>query len=304
MLTHPATVLLTCSALLIFVCGCETSGSRPPGVTDEMPLAQEINTRASSKKSQAATPPPPPASAPSSGGGNEKESASQIAAEAARANSALDEAIRSQSDEKIKDVAERMLSANSSDIKALNALAMYYYKKGRFDASKYLLNKAVSINPNVGPVYSNLGLVHLALNEEREAIRNFKKAVALDEGDPVSSANLGSIYAQNHDYAKAVLVLETAVRKGIQDSKVLNNYGLALMGTGKYEMAEQQFKKSLKDSNSQRETLFNLAILLIEHLSKRDEGMDVLNRLKFIGPSEDMKNKIKDLENKAKAGVQ
>ncbi len=288
-------VALLCLTLL----RCETA-PKSDGVTEEMPVAQQINNDVESKSSGSSA----VIDTKSTSKAEDQPQSPQHAAASSKASGLLDEAIRSQSDEKIKEAAEKLLSVNGADVKAMNALAMYYYKKGRFDAAKYLLSKAVATNPNVGPVYSNLGIVHLALDEEREAVRSFKKAVALDESDAVSSANLGAIYAQNYDYTKAVLVLETAVRKGIKDAKVLNNYGIALMGTGKFEMAEDIFKQALKDSNSQKETLFNYAILLIDHLVKKQEGMDVLNRLKFIGPSEEMKNKIKDLENKAKAGVQ
>ena len=44
-------------------------------------------------------------------------------------------------------------------------------------------------------------------------------------------------------------------------------------------------------------------LLKTQHLNKNQEGLDVLNRLKFVGTSPEMRNRINALENKAKAGV-
>ena len=59
----------------------------------------------------------------------------------------------------------------------------------------------------------------------------------------------------------------------------------------------------MKEQNNNREILLNYAILLIDHLNKFKEGVDVLSRLKFVGPPSESRNRIIALENKAKAGL-
>ena len=93
--------------------------------------------------------------------------------------SLLDEAIRAQSDEKIFKASTQVLLQNSSDPKALNALALYNYKKGRLQAAKYLFSKALQVQAS-SEIYNNLGVVHLALEENREALQAFRQAFNLN----------------------------------------------------------------------------------------------------------------------------
>ena len=218
--------------------------------------------------------------------------------------SRLNEALKQQNDEQIQKISSEILTQNPKDPKALNSLAMVYYKKGRFDAAEYLLNKAIASNPKVSELYGNYGVIQLAKNERRDGIKSFKKALELNSQDYIAGANLGSVYVQEKDYQKAVLALEIPFRKGTKDPKILNNYAIALAATGKTQEANEIYSKILKDNPSHRETLLNYSILLIDELKKNKEGLDLLNRLKFVGPPQESNEIIKDLENKAKAGLQ
>lgn len=215
----------------------------------------------------------------------------------------LTEAVRMQNDEGIAQATTEILTQNPKDLRALNALAMVYYKRGRFEAAEYLLNKAMAINSDRAELYSNLGLIRMAQGEKREAIKAFRKGLEINNQDAVIGANLGSIYVADKDYSKAELALEIPVRKGTKDIKTLNNYAIALTGTGKHDKALGIYEKLMKDNPGQRDIMLNYSILLIEHKQKYREGIDMLNRLKFVGAPSDARNLIKDLESKAKAGL-
>lgn len=216
---------------------------------------------------------------------------------------ALNQAIKSQSDEAIYNSATQILTQSPTDMKALNAMAMYNYKKGRFEVSRYLLAKAIAAYPHSNELQSNLGIVLLAQNERRDAVKAFRRALELDNSDAVASANLGAIYVQEKDYTKARVVLETAYNKGLRDPRILNNYGIALTAAGKYDKAEDIYKAALKDQSNNKDVMLNYAILLIDNLNKYQDGLDLVNRLKFVGVSPESRSRIIALENKAKAGV-
>jgi Flp pilus assembly protein TadD len=216
---------------------------------------------------------------------------------------ALVDAIKSQNDEQIFRVSGQLLTQNPNDIKAMNAMAMYYFKKGKIDATKYLLNKAIAANPNAGEAYNNMGLVHLANNEPRDAIKAFRKALDINSNDSIAAANAGSIYVAEKDYNKAASVLSVAYNGGVRDIKTMNNYAVALTAVGKFDEAASIYQAAMKEQNNNREILLNYAILLIDHMNKYKEGMDALNRLKFVGPPSESRNRIIALENKAKAGL-
>ncbi|MBK9323873.1 MAG: adventurous gliding motility protein T [Bdellovibrionaceae bacterium] len=216
---------------------------------------------------------------------------------------ALVDAIKSQNDEQIFRVSGQLLVQNPNDVRALNAMAMYYFKKGKVDAAKYLLNKALVANPNAGEVYSNMGLIYLANNERRDAIKSFHRALDINANDGVSAANAGSIYVAERDYVKAASALSVAYNHGVRDAKTLNNYAISLTAVQRYDEAASVFQVAMKEQNNNREILLNYAILLIDHLNKFKEGVDVLSRLKFVGPPSESRNRIIALENKAKAGL-
>lgn len=216
----------------------------------------------------------------------------------------LNEVLKQQNDDQIQKISSEILTQNPKDAKALNSLAMVYYKKGRFDAAEYLLNKAIAFNPNVSELYGNLGVVQLAKNERRDGIKSFRKALELNSQDYIAGANLGSIYIQEKDYRKALMALEVPYKKGTKDPKILNNYAVALAASGKAQEAADIYARILKDNPSHREVLLNYSIVLIDELKKNKEGLDLLNRLKFVGPPSEARETIKDLENRAKAGLQ
>lgn len=215
----------------------------------------------------------------------------------------LNEGINEQSDEKIYQSATQILTQSPSDVRALNALAMYHYKRGRFDLCRYLLNKAIAASPKTGALYSNLGVVQLAQGEQREAIMSFRKALDINDRDSVAATNLGAIYTQEKDFGKAIFALEIAYEQGIRDARVVNNYAITLTAQKKYQKAEELYKALLKENSSNREYLLNYAILLIDEMGKFQEGLDLINRLKFVGGPADSRNRIIALENKAKAGL-
>jgi Flp pilus assembly protein TadD len=148
-----------------------------------------------------------------------------------------------------------------------------------------------------------MGLIYLSNNERREAIKAFRKALDINGNDSVAAANAGSIYAAEKDYNKAAMVLSVAYNGGVRDAKTLNNYAVSLTAVGKFDEASSIYQAAMKDQNNNRELLLNYAILLIDHMNKYKEGMDVLNRLKFVGPPSESRNRIIALENKVKAGV-
>lgn len=216
--------------------------------------------------------------------------------------SALNEAIKLQNDERIYQAATQILTQSPNDTRALNALAMYHYKKGRYTLSRFLLGKGIAASPKASELYSNLGIVQLAQNEQREAIKSFRRALELNSEDGVAAANLGAVYVKERDFTKANIVLETAYRRGIRDLKVLNNFAVALTAQRKFERAEEIYKMLVKD-NPSKESLYNYATLLIDNMGKYSEGLEVINRLKFVGGPPETRNKIIALENKAKAGL-
>ncbi len=218
-------------------------------------------------------------------------------------NAKLDAAIKKQDERGIAIAAREILIRTPNDIKALNALGLYHYRRGEIDLAKALIAKAIAADPKVSMLYANLGLIHQTQKDLGEAIRSYREALRLDPYNPVAAANLGSIYADQLDYRKAQAALEVAVTRGQRDWKTLNNYGVSLMAIGKYNQAEVQLKRATELQPQSANVLMNYAILLIDHLAKPSEGLDVISKIRLIGTGPDLRKQVLELENRAKSGL-
>lgn len=214
--------------------------------------------------------------------------------------SGISDGIRAQNDEAVYRAATQVLGQNPNEVRALNSMGVYNYRKGRYLAAEYFFTRAIKVQSS-SELLNNLALTQLAMGEKRDAIKTWRKALDLNPNDGVAAANVGSIYVQEKDYTKARIVLETATKRGIRDHKTLVNYGVAQAAAGKYDSAKLMYEEALKVNGNSQEALLNYAILLIEHLGQRQEGMQQLDRLRFMSPDETVKKRMNELENKAKS---
>jgi Flp pilus assembly protein TadD len=221
----------------------------------------------------------------------------------APSDQSLVDAIKSHDDEMTFKLATQKLSVAPQDMNALNALGLYHLRKGRPIAAKLFFNKMIQIKQNSSEAYSNIGLAHLALKENKDAIYAFKKAIELDSTNVVAGMNLSSLYLSGRDFSKAYSVLSLIEPKANRDITFLNNFALAAAEYGKVETAEVIYREALKSYPSHKELLYNFAIFQIDYLRKYKEGLETLDRLKFLGLGENMRNNTNALENRAKAGL-
>lgn len=215
----------------------------------------------------------------------------------------LETAIEANNDDKVKYLASEQLLSNPRDSKALNALAMYYFKKKQYEAATLLLNKSLAVNPKSATAYNNLGLVELEQNNTSEAVNFFRKSLQLDPEKYQAAFNLAAVYAKQKDFNKVIYSLEKAVKAEKADANSLNNYALALVATGKTQEAADLYEKILKINPDHKNTMLNYSVLMIEKQDKFKEGLDLINRLKFVGAENEARPVIKELEIKAKAGL-
>jgi Flp pilus assembly protein TadD len=216
---------------------------------------------------------------------------------------ALNQAIKRQNDTDIVKAANDLLMANPVNLKALNALGLSNYKKAKYRAAEFFFNKALKTNSNAAGLYNNLAMVKLAQNEQRDAVKLLKTGLTHDSNNLGILTNLGAIYLSQKDYSNAEVALETVYKSGTKDIKVLTNYATSLAANKKYLEATALYKKLFSDNGSSREIMLNYSVHLVENVKDYKQGLELINRLKFVGVPEGARNVINDLENKAKSGV-
>ncbi|MGE3681652.1 MAG: tetratricopeptide repeat protein [Bdellovibrionales bacterium] len=196
----------------------------------------------------------------------------------------------------------KRLGKDEKDVRALSALALFYFEQGKLGLAKIILGRAIKAHPKDPGVLNNLGVVYLAEGDQRSAIASFRQALEAKSSYDVAAANLGSIFVEYRDYSRAVDLLEDGYSFVKSDLKrgvgldVANNYALALSATGKHDNAKDIFKDILKADAGNTTALLNYSILLIHHLKDKKEGEKMLNKLKFLSEGNEMKNAIEDLD--------
>jgi Tfp pilus assembly protein PilF len=105
--------------------------------------------------------------------------------------------------------------ARFAEEQPLNALANYYYaisiwkrEKGSENPAgskqaEALLEKAVSIDPQLGEAYLQLGILHFARGDFDEAIRGYQKAIEINPNLGEAHRQLGLAYQRTGENRKA-----------------------------------------------------------------------------------------------------
>lgn len=190
----------------------------------------------------------------------------------------------------------KRLGKDQGDLQALNALAVFYAENGKIGLSRIILARAQKAHPNEPGIFNNQGVLFLKEGKQRPGIASLRKAMELKSSYTVGAANLGAIFCEYKDYARAADLLESAygavrgeMKRGGIALDVANNYALALMGSGDNDKARDIFKNILEADNGNVTALLNYSILLIHRLKDKKEGERQLNRLRFVGEDGDSK---------------
>jgi Flp pilus assembly protein TadD len=200
--------------------------------------------------------------------------------------------------------ATRILGGDSKNLRALNALAIYYHSQNKLGMAKILIQRALVDHPTSATLHNNIGVVYLSEGKQRQALTAFRKAGELQKNYPFAAANLGSIFLEYHDYKRAAETLASgyeAVKSSLSRGKnfgmnVASNYAQALSGAGDFDHAKSVFQKLIKVDDQNVATLFNYAVLLVARMKNKSEGEKILAKLKGRDTDANMQKHVEDLE--------
>ena len=138
------------------------------------------------------------------------------------------------------------LILNNADVRALNALAIDYLRKGQPEAALSLLNRAEVVDPKSAEVHNNFGVAYLSKSEEFDAIAEFSKAQELNPKNFTAAINLASIFTKHQDFDRVISLLEEPAKKDLKNVEALTYYMIALNSKGKTNEASAIQEKLLK----------------------------------------------------------
>jgi tetratricopeptide (TPR) repeat protein len=177
----------------------------------------------------------------------------------------------------------RLLLAESGEnlahtVIAYNALALTYYKMGKFELAETALHKAADLDPKSAFVWNNLGLVAFERGHDQEAFLDYQKASELDPKYVQARLNKAVVYLDCGDYKKARGELEKAVEIDPNDAEAQVALGVASRGDGKTDLARQAYERALDIEPDYPPALYDLGVLYMDFDKDPAKAKDYLNQ--------------------------
>ena len=182
----------------------------------------------------------------------------------ARYSQALREAGNDSLDAALEQARLLLVSAGgnvSHTVIAYNALALTYYKMGKFELAEAALRKAADLDPQSAFVWNNLGLAAFERGHDQEAFLDFQKASELDPKYVEARLNKAVVYLDCGDYKRARQDLEKAVEIDPNDPESQVALGVAARGDGKLDQARKAYERALDLEPDYPPALYDLGIL-------------------------------------------
>ena len=177
---------------------------------------------------------------------------------------------------------------NSSDLTALNNLALISLKNKKYnDAKKYFL-ESQKINNNSKTLFF-IGLIETELNNFDSAIKYYKKSIAAEK-NPDSMCNLGNLYYIVGNIEKALKYTLMSLKENSKLDRSYNNLGLIFLAKGNFDLAKKNFIKAIKINFNNSRAHFNLSS--ITKYTNDNQHIDDLLKLSNILNLEEEKSYI------------
>lgn len=133
-------------------------------------------------------------------------------------------------------------------------------------------NEAITLNSDNSAAYAGIAEVYDDLDDAKNAIRNYEKALSIDPALTDVSAPLGVLYFQTGDIAKADIFLKRAIVSEPDDPQTQYYVGLVRFAQNNDKEAEAAFRKSLAIDSTGAETHYGLGATLVR-LGRENEGI-------------------------------
>jgi type IV pilus assembly protein PilF len=172
-----------------------------------------------------------------------------------------------ENDAKINNYSQPIYRGNDSEIAMANLkLGIGYLQEGLYEKALEKLNRARQAKPDYPPTYNALGVLHQKLGIYDVAENNFKTAIRLNSGDSSALNNYGLLLCQTQRYEEADETFLKAANNPLYATPELayNNAGTCALNNGQTELAEAYFNKALEKNARVGPALFQMSELSYE----------------------------------------
>ena len=136
-------------------------------------------------------------------------------------------------------------TAAADEARRAYEMARYSRLQQRWDDAEKQLLRAVSLNPDFGPAWSDLGGIYLRDNRLANAADAYTRATELLPDSPNALYGLARAQAARKDFEPALKTLGTLLTQSPTDADAWMLHGDVLWQTGEHQKAHQSWLKSI-----------------------------------------------------------
>jgi tetratricopeptide (TPR) repeat protein len=154
--------------------------------------------------------------------------------------------------------AEKMIQVDVKEEEKWFKKGVEAAKTNNYDEAIKCFKKAIAINPNNAPIHYNLGIIYYDRGMLDEAITEYKKAIALLPGYLDAHYNLGITYIDKGMLDEAIDAFKKTIDIAPKDAAAYCNLGIVYDKKGMLDKAITEFKKAIDVYPNYAEAHFNL----------------------------------------------
>jgi tetratricopeptide (TPR) repeat protein len=159
-------------------------------------------------------------------------------------------------------ILRQILQQRPNDAEALHQLAIIAHQTGKTDFAVQLIERALSINPNVYLYQANIGEMYRRLGQVHKAIEHGQAAVTLKPQAAEAHNNLGIAYFDAGDYEAAVAYYDRALEARPRFAEAISNRANALRNLKRFADAEAEYRRAIAINPTYAEAYNNLGSVL------------------------------------------
>ncbi len=166
---------------------------------------------------------------------------------------------------------ERVMAYNPRPILPLNNIGTYYFQNEDFSKAKEYYLRALSYEQHIPETLINMGLLHLKLSREQEAMLWFQRSIRLIPTNRIVLENdlngyyfLGGYYEKYVSVEKAILMFEEAVTRAPHYPVPHANLGIMYQKYHRIQEAKVSLQRAVDIDGSMIDARYRLAAVQAE----------------------------------------
>jgi type IV pilus assembly protein PilF len=146
------------------------------------------------------------------------------------------------------------------------ALGQRYMQQGKLELALEKLEKALNFDSSYVDAHTVIAVLYERINDQRKAAEHYRRAAELAPRNGAVNNNYGAFLCRTGKLDEAAQRFATAVTDPFYKTPdvAYANSGSCFLHGGKFDRAEQDFRKSLEHNPNNGESLFNLATVLFQ----------------------------------------